>query len=39
LDGFEIAEDVLAAVYGDGGRLEKTVKEINKRKGPRRRKA
>jgi Domain of unknown function (DUF4145) len=38
LDCFEIVEDVLAAVYGDGGRLEKTVKEINKRKGPRRRK-
>jgi hypothetical protein len=36
LDGFEIVEEVLASVYGDAGRLDRTVKEINRRRGPRR---
>jgi hypothetical protein len=37
LDGFDILEDVLEAVYGDGDRVGKAVKEINRRRGPRRR--
>ncbi len=36
LDGFEILEDVLAAVY-EGGNLDRAVREINRRGGPRRR--
>ncbi len=37
LDGFEILEAALAAVYDDADSLDRAVREINRRRGPRRR--